>query len=68
MSHAWIEYNELFIDLTQPHKHWIEDKKHYYDQATIHRIEKYTLDDIRCLQKKYNKLYAWGDWLIYNPE
>ena len=68
MSHAWVEYNELVIDLTQEVAHWIVDKNLYYEQAKISKIIKYNIEDILLLIRQTGKEQAWADWLIFNTE
>ena len=46
-GHAWIEYDDYIIDLTQPLQARIMKIEDFYEQAKIKRFIKYTLPEIQ---------------------
>lgn len=65
LGHAWVEYENVVIDFTLPQGESIQDKNEYYEFAKIHKIVKYTGNEIQELIKTYGNKVVWVDWLIY---
>jgi len=66
-GHAWVEYDNYVIDLTQPSEARIMETVDFYEQAKIKKIIKYTFPEIQkllILNTKKSSIYVWVDWLI----
>ena len=66
-GHAWVEYNNIVIDLTQPLEYRISEIDKFYELAKIKKIIKYSFLEVQELVIATNdKSFIWVDWLIYN--
>lgn len=65
-GHAWIEYDNFVLDLTQIESSWITDIEEYYESFSIVQIVKYDINEILQLLKTNPFSIVWEEWIKFD--